>query len=521
MASGKADAAKQAVESYGHVTISEGVPFFMYEVHEPELTQQERAFADALIQSITSSKAQLLGIARGTEGILQPKFAALLHDRIIKRIEAGNMLEKIPSPNTAETLGAELSAFVQEAMPGSAKNAQNIVDYVVDNTIGYGPISEMMRDAELEEIMVNGFGTNVFIFHRKYGMCATNVPVRENEFMERLCTRIANTANRKFNISHPLLDARLPDGSRSNATFPYVSPAGLTLTIRKFSKSPLSVIDLIRRKTLSAELAAFLWVMVEGLNVEPMNIIISGGSGSGKTATLSALASFIKEHERVISIEDTLELSPRPDKNWIQLESRTSTKDAPEVTMDELLKNALRMRPDRLIVGEVRGIEAQTLFVAMDVGHSGIVGTLHANNARETIIRLKAKPMDVPEAMLPLLNLIVVQTRVYRKDKGLIRRVDHVAEIARMEERVLLSNIFEWDDAADLIKRTDVPMRVTEIMAMRAGMDKRQLMREVAVRQRILEWMLKKGITDVKKVEAIIQEYYRNPVGVLERITAS
>ena len=195
------------------------------------------------------------------------------------------------------------------------------------------------------------------------------------------------------------------------------------------------------------------------------------------------------------------------------------TVESREVTMDDLLKNALRMRPDRILVGEVRGGEAQTMFVAMDTGHRGMMGTVHANNAKETLIRLKSEPMSVPESMLPLLDLIVVQYRQYVKDKGMIRRISQVAEISRMDEKVLLSNIFEWDRSNDLVKKTDVPARVLETLAERAGITKKELMREIAVRQKILEWMLENNIREQAEVEKIIQGYYFNPKYILEKIT--
>jgi flagellar protein FlaI len=190
-----------------------------------------------------------------------------------------------------------------------------------------------------------------------------------------------------------------------------------------------------------------------------------------------------------------------------------------DVSMDDLLRNSLRMRPDRIIVGEVRGSEAKTMFVAMDTGHRGLVGTLRANNAKETLLRLKSEPMGVPEAMLPLLDLIVVQYRQYQKNVGIIRRVMQVTELSRMNDQVLLSNVFEWDREKDQLKRTDVPSRVMEVFAERSGNTKKDLMREMAVRQRILEWLLQKKITNKSDVDKLIQAYYYNPKSILEKVT--
>ena len=318
---------------------------------------------------------------------------------------------------------------------------------------------------------------------------------------------------------YPLLDARLPDGSRSNATFSYVTPFGHSLTIRRFSKIPLSVVHLIENNTLTVDLAAFLWLMVEGLNVDPMNVIVTGGAGSGKTTLLNILSGFIPYHSRILSIEDTLELDLGDRENWIQMESKPKIKDSLGVTMDDLLKNSLRMRPDRLIVGEVRGPEAQTMFVAMDTGHRGILGTVHSNTSREMLLRFKSSPMNVPEAMLSLLDIVVVMQRTYNRESGMIRRVKHISEVSNMGEKVLLSNVFEFDPKKGIVQRTDIPSGVFELLAERTGLNKNQLKGEMLVRQRILEWMVDNGVKTRDKVERIIQEYYSDPKSLLERIT--
>ncbi len=398
---------------------------------------------------------------------------------------------------------------------------EKLASFVLGHAIDYGFLSVPMSDDGLEEVMVNGFDRNVFVFHREFGMCKTNIPVNSEELLF-LLGKIAKTVGKDFNETNPLLDARLPDGNRANATFDYVTPNGHTLTIRKFTMIPLSIIDLIEKNTVSSEAAALLWAMVEGMNVEPKNIIITGGSGSGKSTFLSALAGFIPLGGRIISIEDTIELNFGDRENWVQMESRPEIRNIPEVSMNDLLKNALRMRPDRIIVGEVRGKEAQTLFVAMDTGHSGILGTLHSNSARECLIRLKTEPMAVPESMLPLLDLIIVMQRTYDHETGsAVRRIKQIAEISRMEEKTLLSNIYELDQKQDRVRKTDVPSHVIEDLAAKAGMAKNELRREILVRQRILEWMLVKGIRENDAVHKVIQNYYSSPASVLQEIAKS
>lgn len=244
-------------------------------------------------------------------------------------------------------------------------------DAVVREMVGFGLIDSLVKDDKLEEIMIIGPQKPVYVFHREYEMLISNVEFYSDKEVQDLINRIARLVGRRVDLNSPLLDARLPDGSRVNATIPPASVDGSTLTIRKFRADPYSVIDLINAGTFSYELAAFMWLCVEGMGVKPANILISGGTGSGKTTTLNVLASFIPSSERVITLEDTAELS-LPLKHWIRMEGKPpSLEGTGEITLDVLTKNSLRMRPDRIIVGEVRHDEAFSLFTAMNTGHDG------------------------------------------------------------------------------------------------------------------------------------------------------
>ena len=272
---------------------------------------------------------------------------------------------------------------------------------------GYGEIDPLIQDDELEEIMIIGTGKPIFVYHRKYGMMKTNLQFNDEREIIELIDTIARQINRRIDQESPILDGRLSDGSRINATIPPVSADGPSLTIRKFKKDPLTIIDLINTKTLSVELAAFFWLCIDGLGVKSANAIISGGTSSGKTTTLNALSAFINPKERIITIEDTLELQI-PHEHVIRMETRpANVENKGELTMNDLVKNSLRQRPDRIIVGEVRANEAITLFTALNTGHSGF-GTLHSNDARETITRLTNPPMNVPEIMIQAIDFIIM-----------------------------------------------------------------------------------------------------------------
>jgi flagellar protein FlaI len=468
----------ELLESYGNVKIMEGdgdqIPYYI--CLAPELTEPEK---------------QLLSNARGLIGNYKEEFLYnYLKDKVMDR------------GVTPENLDYVVSSIMDELF------------------LGYGRIGPLMRDEHLEEIMVNGVNTPVFIVHRRHGMCITNVKFETRESLNDVIHWLAKYVGREVNESDPLLDAHMPDGSRANVAVPPAAPYGPAITIRKFKKTPYNVIDLIELGSLSPELAAFLWVCVEGFGLSPVDIIIAGGAGSGTTTLLNALAMFVPKTERVVTVEDTLELNFEFIENWVPMEASPSLVDpAQHLSMHSLLKNSLRMRPDRVIVGEVRGSEAETLFVAMDIGLDGSMGTLHANNARETTIRLMDQPMNVPIRMMSLLNLIVVMNRIFDRKRGMIRRVTQVAEVSGVEADVVqLGDIFYHDINADIIKRTNYPILLTEKISRMCGITKKRLNTELLIREKVLRYMMAKGIRDNTEVLKFFQRYHRDPKLILSEL---
>ncbi|MFH1391342.1 MAG: ATPase, T2SS/T4P/T4SS family [Candidatus Diapherotrites archaeon] len=506
------------IDSYGQTVIHEGFPFFFYDVKEPKFNEEENIMKESLINLIMG-RWSFDEVQGQLEKLFSKQFMEQFREKIIKPITYSGAMEYLLPTDDYNTLKLTLITLFKEFLP-VVKNHSLLADKILGDSIGYGKINPFVMDESLEEVMVNSYDKNVFVFHKKYGHCKTNIDFSNKKALDNLLQKIAHTIGKKFDADNPLLDARLPDGNRANATFAYVTPFGPSLTIRKFSSVPLSIVDLISNNTISSELAAFLWVMVEGMGVEPMNLIVTGGSGSGKTTTLNALTAFVRYPERIISIEDTLELRLLGRQNWVQMESRPAMKGQEGVTMDDLLKNAMRMRPDRIIVGEVRGKEAETLFVAMDTGHKGSMGTLHSNSAKEMLLRLKSEPMGVPDSLIPLLNLIIVQYRLYVKGKGIERRVISVTEVSSMDNHALLSNVYEWDRGTDFVKRTDVPMKLMETLSEKTLKTKKEVEMEINVRKRILEWMMKNDIHFQPEVEVVVQQYYYNPEALLEKVLA-
>jgi flagellar protein FlaI len=479
------------IDSYGNVNImsepGEQIPYYI--VLKPELNEDE--------QKVISRKDELLS-----------DFMEVMDN--IKRIH--NVTEK----------ESYLKDYLKKKLDDCNIREEN-VDYVITTIMdevfmGYGMLGPLMRDEKLEEIMVNGVETPVFVVHRQHGMCITNLSFETERQLNDIINWLSKYAGRKIDYENPLLDAHMPDGSRANVAISPAAPYGPAVTIRKFKKTPYNILDLIKLGSLSSELAAFLWICVEGFGLSPADILIAGGAGSGKTTLLNALAMFIPKTERIVTVEDTLELNFEFIENWVPLEASPTTITQSDVlTMHNLLKNSLRMRPDRVIVGEVRGREAETLFVAMDIGLDGSMCTLHANNARETTIRLMDESMNVPIRMMPLLNLIVVMNRIYDRQRGMIRRVTQVAEISGVEgDIVQLGDIYRYNINDDKILRTEYPILMIEKMAVKCGLSKKRVQTEIMIRKKVLEYMIAKNIVDNPKVVNLLQRFHQNPRLILE-----
>ena len=381
---------------------------------------------------------------------------------------------------------------------------------VVTEMVGYGVIDTLIHDTKLEEIMIIGPKKPVYIYHRDYGMMYTNIIFYSDDEIQDIIDKIARILGRRVDISNPLLDARLPDGSRVNATIPPASIDGSTITIRKFREDPYTIVDLVNFGTINLEVAAFLWCCVEGLGAKPANILISGGTGSGKTTLLNVLANFIPDSSRVLTIEDTAELK-LPIKHIIRFEGKPpGLEGTGELTLDILVKNTLRMRPDRIIVGEIRHAEASTLFTAMNTGHDGCMGTIHANSARETLVRITSPPMDVPMLMLAGLDFIIVEKRM-NTSRGLVRRIVEIAEITGVyENSPKASIIFKWNPQTDNLERTNEPIRFFDIIKTYTKYNDADIKHILEERINLINDFVKKNIRNITEVSKMVQEVYTN-----------
>jgi archaeal flagellar protein FlaI len=378
---------------------------------------------------------------------------------------------------------------------------------LVNEMIGLGDIEYLLLDDKLEEIVVNSSRDQIWVYHKERGWLKTNLIIPTEDLISNYSSRVAREIGREINHLTPLLDAHLTTGDRINATLAPISTAGNTITIRRFSRTPWSAVHLMdpANKTITSEVASFLWLAVE----YELSILVAGGTASGKTSMLNAIMPFMPANQRIISIEDTRELNLPDYLHWIPMTTRQPNPEGEgEITMLDLLQNSLRMRPDRIIVGEVRAKrEAEVLFEAMHTGHS-VYSTFHAERAQEVIDRITTPPMDIPATVMKSLHLVVIQ---YRNRRTGQRRLFEVCEIMKDEsDRPTLNTLYKWDPRTDVIAKMYPSIRIKDELAMFTGLNEKEIEENLKGKKSILEWMLENNVRDVNSVGRVVTEYYLN-----------
>jgi flagellar protein FlaI len=399
----------------------------------------------------------------------------------------------------------QASNLLEEKIPDIKKDTEEfLIGLLMQDMLGLGKIEFLINDPELEEIVIISSKEPVRVFHKKFGWLITNITIPNEEEINNYSNIIARRVGKQITVLTPLLDAHVVTGDRANAVLYPIATKGNTITIRKFARDPWTIIDLINNKTVSLDIAALIWLSIEF----EMNIIISGGTASGKTAFLNACMPFMPPNHRIISIEDTRELMLPEFLYWCPLVTRTPNPEGKgEVSMLDLLVNSLRMRPDRIILGEMRRQkEAEVLFEAMHTGHS-VYATLHADTAAETISRLTNPPINVPKNLLKAVNLNIV---MFRDRKKGIRRVFQVAEFITGKDDISPNILYRWVPEKDEIIAHSRSMEFFEDLSRHTGMSQTEVAADLKSKRSILEWLIKNNIRSLEDIGKVMNLYYTN-----------
>lgn len=459
------------------VKIRKGELGTIYELHIPQID----IATTSLLENIRNELISITNISM--KELIDPSAFFSIKERFLKEAEK---LIKIKLPNIEKN--------VKEFLVGK----------LIQDMLGLGEIEFLINDPSLEEIVIPSAKEKIRVYSKKYGWLETNFKIGTEEKIINYSNIIARRIGRQITILNPLLDAHLVTGDRVNSVLYPINTKGNTITIRKFARDPFTIVDLINNKTCSLEVAALLWLGTE----YEMNILISGGTGSGKTSFLNACMPFIPPNQRIISIEDTRELMLPEFLYWSPLVTRSPNPEGKgEVSMLDLLINSLRMRPDRIILGEMRRQkEAMVLFEAMHTGHS-VYATVHADTAAETISRLINPPLSIPANLLKTVNLNVVMFRERRKN---IRRVLQVAEYEASDDSAKANIIYRWTPERDEIVKHSESLKFFENISRHTGMSQKEITEDLKEKEKIITWLIKNNIRDLENFGKVMKLYYIN-----------
>ncbi|NLL09608.1 MAG: type II/IV secretion system ATPase subunit [Methanomicrobiales archaeon] len=424
---------------------------------------------------------------------------------------------QISRETAAETLESMMNEVLADyAIALDPLTYEKIHYHLKKDFLGDGLVDPVMHDRFIEDISCDGVGRPLFVYHSRYESLESNLYYNDAAELDSFVTKLAQRAGKHISVADPMLDATMQDGSRIQMTLgSEVTAHGSTFTIRKFKDEPITPTDLIEWGTFSPLSIAFLWLAVEN----GKSCIFAGGTASGKTTSLNAISLFIPPLAKIVTLEDTRELK-LPHSNWIPSVTRESfdVSGKGEIDMYELLKAALRQRPEYLIVGEVRGREALTLFQAMSTGHV-TYSTMHADSVSSAVHRLENPPISVPRNMLSALNLVCVQVQA-RVGGQRIRRNKQIIEVLDIDPRtneLITNEVFRWRQATDEISYSGKSFILEEIMESH-GWDEERIRRDLLQRQEVLEWMREKNIRDFRDVSKIVVSYFRDSETLMEKI---
>jgi len=425
-------------------------------------------------------------------------------------------LEELRSLPPEEILKKEIMFIIKKfKIPVREEAFDKIYYYVRRDTLGYGKIDIPMKDKNVEDLSCDGVGSPIYVWHRKYESIPSNIIFENSEELDSLLIKMSYKAGKQISIAQPIVEGSLPGGFRIHLTLSEVSRKGGSFTIRKFREIPFSVIDLINLGTLNSLAAAYLWYNIE----EGKSMMIIGATASGKTTTLNAIATFIRPEAKIITIEDTPELNLLHE-NWVPLMTRPSYEEwVKNVDLYELLRSAMRMRPDYLLIGEIRGREAFTLFQAIATGHSGMC-TMHAENIDYAIKRLLAVPMEIPLFLLPVMNIYAHIKRL-KVGERVVRRIVSIQEAVDIDMRkksLILEEVFRYNPVNDQLEQVNESTLLKRI-AEQKFKTYNDILEEINRRKEIVEFLARKHITSFEHISRVTRDYYYSPTRVYRAIT--
>ncbi len=476
--------------AYIRITYNNNLSEYLYEVIEPTLNREEQELLD------------------------------LLKDTLHRTM--GYEWEKLTQLDKEEYLRESVDSFIRtRGIKVEQLAKKRIGYYIIRNFVGHGPIDVMMRDDMVEDISCDGYNVPIFIFHGKWESTRSNIIFTNEDELNSFVVTLAQRSGKQISVAAPILDGTTVEGHRVQATYSReVTTRGSTFTIRRFKNKPFTPTDLMRYKTVSPEMMAYLWIGVE--NGESM--ILVGGTASGKTSALNSLAIFIPPGAKIVTIEDTREIN-LPHENWIPGATRTGVgerdKDgraAGEIDMYDLVRAALRQRPNYIIVGEVRGKETYIMFQAMATGHS-TYSTMHADSVKSMVNRLENPPINCPRILLTALRNVLIQSQV-KVGNDFVRRMKQIVEIVGFEpetNELITNTVYEWDPATDRHIFKGHSFLFDKIMEMKS-LTHDEMMAEFDRRVEVVSYLLKKDIRNHREIWNLVNSYYKDHDKTLDRI---
>ena len=476
--------------TYERVVYDHDQSEYVYEVWEPQLDDREQ------------------------------KLLEMLKDSLARTLEYE--WDKMAEKDKKEYLEEAVDSFIKSrGLRLEPASKDKVVYYIVRDFVGYGPIDVLMSDVRIEDVSCDGTGIPLFIFHQKFESIKTNVTFHDDDVLNSFAVMLGQRCAKQLSVANPILDGTSYEGHRVQATYSReVTTRGSSFTIRRYKEKPFTPVELIRFGTANADMVAYIWIAIEN----GKSMMICGGTASGKTATLNSAALFIRPGAKIVSIEDTREIN-LPHENWIPGTTRSGIgergpdgKAGGEIDMYDLVRAALRQRPNYIIVGEVRGKETYTMFQAMATGHP-TMSTMHADSVKSMVNRLETPPINTPRILLTALNFVIIQTHA-RIGDSIVRRIKQIVELVGFEpetNELITNTVYEWDSATDTFVYKGHSFLFDEIMEMR-NMTHEEMEQEFQRRVDIVNYMSEKGVLDFREIAKIVISYYQYPQETAKRI---